>query len=169
VAILLVFLTVVFPQEFLFAQYLPVDQPNAGNEVDQHNPIGEHQYLSEQHAAECDIKWIPAERKYARGYELVGMIDVDADAKTLAKPNQAEQEEDNACEAKDDSDPGNDFGLEEPLGADGREVECGGKHGIEIEKGERQNQEVRLVNSANMHGPGSCSSHQDNSGQYHSE
>src|SRR5262249_47501 len=46
VAILLVFLTVVFPQEFLFAQYLPVDQPNPGNEVDQPNPIGEHQDLS---------------------------------------------------------------------------------------------------------------------------
>src|SRR5262249_34079885 len=87
ITILRIFLAVLFPQEFFFAQYLPVDQPNAGNEVDQHNPIGEHQYLSEQHAAKCDIKWIPAERKYARSYELVGLIDVDADAKPLAKGN----------------------------------------------------------------------------------
>src|SRR5262245_40751861 len=169
VAILRVFLTAVFPQDFLFAQYLPVDQPDAGYEVHQHNPVGEHQDLSEQHAAKCDIKWVPAERKYARGYELVGMIDVDADAKTLAKRNQAEQEEDYACEAKDDPDPGNDLGLEEPLGADGREVECGGTHSIEIEKSARRNQEVRPVNSAKMHSPGSLSSHQDNSGQHHSE
>src|SRR5215813_8304612 len=36
------------PQEFLFAQYLTVEQPKASNQVDQQNPIGEHQELPKQ-------------------------------------------------------------------------------------------------------------------------
>src|SRR5262249_33438292 len=40
IAILRVFLAVLLLQEFFFAQYLPVEQPNAGSEVDQQNPIG---------------------------------------------------------------------------------------------------------------------------------
>jgi hypothetical protein len=83
-------LAVLFPQEFFFAQYLPVDQQNAGSEVDQHNPIGEHQELPEQHQADCHINRIAAESKYARRDQLVGMIDIDANAKALAKRNQAQ-------------------------------------------------------------------------------
>jgi len=68
-----------------------VDQPTAGGQVDQHNPTGEHQELSEQHKTECHINRIATESKYARRHKLVGMIDIDANAKTLAERNQAEQ------------------------------------------------------------------------------
>ena len=45
-AILRVVLAIVVPQECFFAQYLTMKQPNAGHEVDQQYPIGEHQELS---------------------------------------------------------------------------------------------------------------------------
>src|SRR5262245_38462717 len=89
-AILRVSLAVLFPQECFFAQYLPVDQPNAGCEVDQHNPVGKHQELPEQHKANCHTNRVAAKRKYARCDKLLGMVDIDANAKTPAKRNQAE-------------------------------------------------------------------------------
>src|SRR5262249_47941459 len=110
-----------------------------------------------------------AESEYARRYKPVGMVDIDADAKTLAERNQTEQQQSQAPEAEEYSGPGHYFGLEEPLGADEGEIECSGKHGVEIEQSERRNQEVRPVYSAKMHRPCSCSSHQHNPGQHHSE
>jgi len=76
------------PQEFLFAQYLTVEQPNAGSQVDQQNPIGEHQELSKQDKSKGHVYRIAAESKYARRYKSVGMVNVDTNAKTLAKRNQ---------------------------------------------------------------------------------
>src|SRR5262249_1726276 len=70
---------------------------------------------------------------------------------------------------KDYSDPGNYFGIEEFLGADEGKIQCSGKHCIEVEKSERRNQKVCLVYFAEMHRSCSCSSHDENSDQYHSE
>jgi hypothetical protein len=76
------------PQEFLFAQYLTVEQPNAGSQVDQQNPIGEHQELPKQDKSKGYVYRIAAESKYARRYKFVGMVNIDTNAKTLAERNQ---------------------------------------------------------------------------------
>src|SRR5262249_24312922 len=59
--------------------------------------------------------------------------------------------------------------MEEFLSADDGKIEGSGKHRIEIEKGERRNEKVRLVDVPEVHRSDSRSSHHDNSGQYHSE
>jgi hypothetical protein len=76
------------PQEFLFAQYLTVEQPNAGSEVDQQNPIGEHQELPKQNKSKGYVYRVAAQSKYAIRYKFVGMVNIDTNAKTLAKRNQ---------------------------------------------------------------------------------
>ena len=83
--------------------------------------------MTEQYNAKRHINGIAAESKYPRGYKLVGIFDIDTNAKTLAERNQAEQQKGQAPEAEEYSGPGNYFGLEEPLGADKGEIERSSK------------------------------------------
>src|SRR5262245_5003073 len=88
IAILRVLLGIMLPQEFLFAQYLTVEQPNTNKQVDQQNPIGEHQELPKQDNSKGYVYRIAAESKYACRYKSAGMVNIDTNAKTPAKRNQ---------------------------------------------------------------------------------
>ena len=62
--------------------------------------------MPKQYKAEGDINRVAAEGKYARRNQLVGMVNIDANAKTLAKSNQTEEQEDQAHDTKEYANPG---------------------------------------------------------------
>jgi hypothetical protein len=61
------------------------------------------------------------------------------------------------------------LGRKDPRAANERPIECGGKDGVEIEQRHRRDEEVCLVNAAEMHCSRSCPAQQQNSGQHHAD
>ena len=57
----------------------------AGDQVDQRNPIGEHQELTDQENEESDIDRVAAHREYARRHQPAGLVDVDADPEAVTE------------------------------------------------------------------------------------
>src|SRR5215468_6730049 len=91
--ILRVFPAIVLDQVGFFAQHLTVEQPGGGAKIDQEEPVGEYQELTKHDDPKSYIDRIARERKDACCNELVGVVDVDADAKTSPEGDQAEQEQ----------------------------------------------------------------------------
>ena len=90
--ILRVFLAIVLDQVRFFAQHLTVEQPSGGAEIDQEEPVGEYQELAKHDGPKRHIDGIARQRKDACCNEFVGVVCVDADAKTSPEGDQAEQE-----------------------------------------------------------------------------
>jgi hypothetical protein len=70
---------------------LTVKQPGSGGKVDHWNPVGKYQELADQDETKADINRIAAHREYARRDELIGVVDVDANAETRAEGDQTDQ------------------------------------------------------------------------------
>jgi hypothetical protein len=66
-------------------------------------------------------------------------------------PDETPKLQQQADQTQEDADPREDFGMEEFLLADGGESECGGEDDVEVENGKRRNQEILLVDAAEMH------------------
>src|SRR5262249_10894558 len=89
--------------------------------------------------------------------------------KLLPKRYQAEQEQQQPHYAEEYADPGEGLGVEELLLTHRGQTERGGKHDVEVEESKWGDEEVLLVDLAEMHRPDPASSHQQDAGDNHSE
>ena len=95
------------------------------------------------------------------------MVSVNADSKALPKGNQAPQEQQQPCQAKQHSDPRDYLGMEKLVRRYGRPVECRGEQDIKIEQGKWRDQKIRLVYISEFNHFCALSSKDRDSGQYH--
>ena len=87
--IIRVFPAIVLDQVGFFAQHLTVKQPGGGAKIDQEEPVGEYQELAKHDGPKRHIDGIARQRKDACCNEFVGVVCVDADAKTSPEGDQA--------------------------------------------------------------------------------
>jgi hypothetical protein len=123
--------------------------------------------LANQDNGKCHINGIAAESKNATRYKTVGTVRVNADTKALPKRNQAPQYQQQPHEAEQHADPRDRLGMEKFLRADGRPIECGGEHDIEVEEGKWDDHEIRFVDIPELNGLYSLSFQEKDAGQYH--
>ena len=146
-----------------------MEQPGGGAKIDQEKPVGEYEELAKQDGPERYIDGIARKRKEACCNEFVGVVCVDANAKTSPEGYQAEQEQQQPHYAEEYADPGEGLGVEELLLTHRGQTERGGKHDVEVEESKWGDEEVLLVDLAEMHRPDPASSHQQDAGDNHSE
>src|ERR1700752_881267 len=91
IAVLQVFLAIMLLQILFLPQYLTVEQPYACNHINQKNPTGEYQELSQQNRGKCHINGIAGKGKNPVRYQLIRMLCIDANTKALPKRNQTPQ------------------------------------------------------------------------------
>jgi hypothetical protein len=146
-----------------------VEQPGGAGQVEERDPIGEHQELTDQEQEKADVDRVAAEREYARGHQPTGALDVDADPEAFAECHQAEHQDQHTAQAQSHSQPGDSGRLEEPLAAGQGPTEGGGEHRIEVEQSHRWYQEVRLVELPEMHCLSAGSAQQQDSAEHRAD
>ncbi len=97
-----------------------MEQPDTCKQIDQKKPIGEDQELTQQDQSKRHIDGIAAISKSAAGDQFVGMLCINAHAKTSSKRNQTPQNQRQSRQAEEDPDPLDALGMKEFLCAYGR-------------------------------------------------
>ena len=87
-AVIEILLTIVISHVFFFTQNLTVEQPRGGNQIDQQDPVREHQELTQQENPECNIDGVAAKTKDAGRHKFVRVIPVNSNAKALPEQNK---------------------------------------------------------------------------------
>lgn len=161
------FLPIMLFQVRLFAQYLAMEEPCGGGEVDQQNQIWEDQELAHQDDGKGDIDGITAEGKAAGHDELVGVLLIDAHPKAASKGNQGPKEQRQPCQAEEHAGPGNGLRVEEHLPAYAWPMESRREDEIEIKQRKRWDEEIGFIDFAELHGLDTLLFQQENSGHYY--
>lgn len=91
IAILRILPAILLLQKFFFTQYLPMEQRHGDDQIDQENPIREHQELTQQDECECHVNRIAAKSKNAGGYEFIRAVGINANTETLPKRDKTQK------------------------------------------------------------------------------
>ncbi|HEY1805560.1 MAG TPA: hypothetical protein VGG45_13880 [Terracidiphilus sp.] len=144
-----------------------MDQPDGDQEIDEKDRIREDQEFAEQNKPKRQVDRITAECEHAARDKFIGVIGIDADSEAPAEGYESQNNQNQTCQTKAHTGRGDGDGMKDLMFGDRRKTKRSGKHDVEIENGERRNQEIFFIDVAEVDCLNPAPLHEQGSAQYH--